>query len=181
MKLSQLNFFEKAICILTAGILLSSSGFAGEKLEISGTFTGTDIPDGWAPNKPNSWDDAGSVRLAKVLGIDKNSLQLNSDKKKMHVFTRKAFPVTKGNVVVLKAMVKGQGNVFLGLYAYPGGWQLGKEIKTSKEWTEVVSEIEISTDKIKDVRIVVGAVPGASVEIMDLTASIESGEQERSK
>ena len=173
------SFLGKTTGILSVAVLLAMGAFAEEKLEISGAFAGTDIPDGWAANKPNSWDDEGTVKIIKVPDIDKNALHLKSQKKKMHLFTRKDFPVEKGNVIVLKAMVKGQGNAFLGVYAYPAGWQLGKEIKTSGEWNEVVTEIEIFTDKIKNVRIVAGAVPGASVEIMDLTATVKTKEEKK--
>lgn len=173
------SFLGKAAWILSGVLLLVMGAFAEEKLEINGTFAGTDFPEGWVANKPNSWDETGTVKIIKVPDIEKSALQLQSQKKKMHLCTRQDFPVEKGNVVVLKAIVKGQGNVFLGLYAYPAGSQLGKEIKTSEEWTEVVTEIEIYTDKIKNVRIVAGVVPGASVEIMELTASVKTREEKK--
>ncbi len=86
------NFLGKTTGILSVATLLAMGAFAEEKLEIGGAFAGTDIPDGWAANKPNSWDDAGTVKIIKVPDIDKNALQLKSQKKKMHLLTRKDFP-----------------------------------------------------------------------------------------
>jgi len=156
-------------------LALSGAALAGEALEINGVFAGEGHPKGWSPNKPGYWDDEGKVALNKIPDTEKTALQLTSQSKKMHLFT-KQFPVAKGDKVVVKALVKGKGAGSLGAYTYPGGGWVNKEFKATAEWTEFVAELSFP-EKVENVCVVIGITPGSSVEFMDVKAEIVKQEQ----
>jgi hypothetical protein len=173
MKSKVFGMYGKTLVLLGISAVLGGSIMAAP-MEFNGAFKGTNIPDGWAQNKPNSWDSEGKISLTTVPDIEKTSVALVSKSKKMHLYTKKAFNVVKGDVVELKVMVRGKGNGLIGLYFYPAGGLMPKGIKFSEEWTEVTVKFTISTNKIKNIRIVFGVQAGSSAEFMDITGKIIS-------
>lgn len=165
-------YHEMKLGIITAAIC-SATGLFAETLQINGAFNGSTVPDGWNVNKPKLWDSEGALTIQKIDEIEKNTILMTSRTKQMQLYTAKAFPVQKGDTVIVKGIVKGDGNGVFGIYNYPAGWASRNEFKGSGEWKEVVAKFAITTSKTKEVRIMVGVLPKSSIFFMDLTAEIE--------
>ena len=163
-----MKFFK--VLTLAAFSLLASGLAAGEMLAINGDFNGAPIPEGWNQNRPNNWDSAGTFKVSKVEELEKNSVLLGSKTKKMHLYTKKGFKVANGDSVVLKAMVKGKGTGRMGTYCYPQGTLNAQGFKLKEEWQEVSVTINITSSKITEVRFLIAADAGSTVEYVNLTA-----------
>jgi hypothetical protein len=171
-------------------VLCSLSGLlsAGEKLDIKGSFNSelkNGFPEGWVPNKPSWWDEAGTLALKKIPGTEKKALQITSQTKPMVLmYWNKKWPVADGDTCVIKAIAKGKGSMELGLYYYPGSGLLKKGFDVADEWTEYTAEILIpkasgntANPVISEVVINLEASPGSSVEFADVTAEIRKTEE----
>ncbi len=156
----------------------SLASFAAENvLDVNGAFKGAPIPTGWAQNKPNSWDAEGKFEIKQIPDIEKTAVSFESASKKMHLYTRTGIKVSKGDVITVKFMARGKGNGMVGVYNYPMGTLSAKGFKVSEDWTEITEKFVISTDKIKEVRLVIGLQNGGKVEIMDLSAKQTTAEK----
>ncbi|MBO4303705.1 MAG: hypothetical protein J6A21_03900 [Lentisphaeria bacterium] len=154
------------------------TAFAAEKvLDINGAFKGAPIPTGWAQNKPNSWDAEGKFEIKQIPDIEKTFVSFESASKKMHLYTRTGIKVSKGDVITVKFMARGKGNGVVGMYNYPMGTLTPKGFKVSEDWTEITEKFVIPSDRIKEVRLVIGLQSGGKVEIMDLSAKQTTAEK----
>ena len=167
--------------LMVAAAIFSLNGLlsAGEALDIKGSFTESKRPDGipvgWESNKPLYWEDTANVSLKKIPDTEKNALQVTSQTKAIHLYS-KCWPIATGDKCIIKAMVKGKGKGGLGVYSYPGGSMPGyKEFTATEEWTEFIVEIIIpkrSPKEINEIAVVITVSPGASIEFSDVTAEI---------
>ena len=162
----------KACLFAVATLVCSVALSAGRALDVNGAFAGDGCPKGWAANKPGHWDEAGTLSLSKVPGLEKNAVRLVSQSKGMHLYTRQ-FPLAAAEKVVLRAIVRGKGAGSLGVYTYPGAGMAEKEFKATEDWTEFVAEL---SPKATAICVVITASLGSSVEFVDLTAEIEKEE-----
>ncbi|MFA6177216.1 MAG: hypothetical protein WC765_11630, partial [Phycisphaerae bacterium] len=176
--------------LLLLATMFSLNGFlpAGEVLDIKGSFRSEQkngFPEGWVPNKPAWWDEAGTLALKKIPGTEKKALQITSQTKAMVLmYWNKKWPVTPGDTCVIKAIAKGKGSVELGLYYYPGSGLLKKGFDVADEWTEYSAEIIIpkasgyaANPVISEVVINLEVTPGSSVELADVTAEIRKKDE----
>lgn len=165
----------KSFAIAACGLFFSAVLSAAE-VDINGAFAGKGaMPDGWRANRPNLWDPEGSLKMNKVPDIEKVSVQITSVKKKMNLYSAKAIPVQKGNIVEIKGMVKGKGKGSFGVYMYPMGSANYKGFSATDEWTEFTAKLDITNGKVKEVRVVLAVGPGSSVEFMNISASVLDG------
>ena len=148
--------------------LAAAAAFAAE-IDVNGGFAGTGKPDGWNQNKPNMWDPEGKLTMTKVEDIGKTSVKLTSKTRKMHLYNKTAIPVQKGDAIEIRGLVKGQGKGVFGAYMYPMGWASTKGFNATDEWTEFVAKVDITTEKVKEVRVLVGVEPQGDVEFMNIT------------
>ena len=148
---------------------LATMALVAAEIDVNGAFAGTGKPDGWNANKPNMWDPEGALAMTKVEDIGKTSVKLTSKTKKMHLYNKTAIPVQKGDSIEIRGLVKGQGKGVFGAYMYPMGWASAKGFTASDEWTEFVAKLDITTVKVKEIRVLVGVEPGADVEFMNIT------------
>ena len=163
----------KSVVTIAAFTFAAFTAFAAETvLDINGAFKGAPIPTGWAQNKPGNWDKDGKFTIKQIPEIEKTALAFESQGKKMHLYTRTGIKVKKGDTIEVKFMAKGKGNGFVGLYNYPAGSLNGQGFKVSEDWAEITKKYVISSDKIKEVRIVFGLQTGGSVEYMDFSAKL---------
>ena len=172
---------KKMQMLMTVAVMFSLSGFlsAGEMLDIKGDFSESKRADGipvrWESNKPGYWEDTAKVSLKKIPDTEKNALQVTSQTKAIHLYS-KCWPIATGDKCIIKAMVKGKGKGGLGVYSYPGGGMPGyKEFTATEEWTEFIVEIIIpkrSPKEINEIAVVITVSPGASIEFSDVTAEI---------
>ena len=163
----------KTLLTVAAFAFAAFTAFAAETvLDINGAFKGAPIPTGWAQNRPGNWDKDGKFTIKQIPEIEKTALAFESQGKKMHLYTRQGIKVKKGDTIEVKFMAKGKGNGFVGLYNYPAGSLNGQGFKVSEDWAEITKKYVISSDKIKEVRIVFGLQTGGSVEYMDFSAKL---------
>ena len=173
---------KKMQILMVAAVIFSLNGLlsAGEALDIKGSFTASQRPDGipvgWESNKPGYWEDTANVSLKKIPDTEKNALQVTSQTKAIHLYSNKRWPIATGDKCIIKAMVKGKGKGGLGVYSYPGAGMPGyKEFTATEEWTEFIVEIIIpkrSPEEINEIAVVITVSPGASIEFSDVTAEI---------
>jgi len=165
------------LCVVGAVIFaLSGAVFAGESLDVNGTFAGAKgWPNGWHPNAPAYWEE-GALVLTKVPDTKKNALQLTSKSKEIHIYNSicqdTRFLVSKGDKIIFKSLVKGKGTGAIGVYAYPAGSVIKKDFKATEKWTEFATELSIS-GKVKSISVIIAVSVGSSVKFMDLTVEIE--------
>jgi hypothetical protein len=165
--------------------IFSLNGFlsAGEALEIQGDFAVSKRPDGiplgWEKNAPGYWEDTAKVSLNKIPNTEKYALQISSQTKAIHLYT-KDFVIATGDKCIIKGMVKGKGMGQFGLYFYPGISWLNKGFQATEEWTEFVAELTIhkANPEIDKIRIVLSVGSGASIEFSDIKAEIVKKTQE---
>lgn len=174
---------KKTQMLIMAAAIFSLNGFlsAGESLDIKGGF-GPELKDGfpvgWLPNKPWTWDDAGTVVLNQVEGTEKYALQVTSQTKEMYLYFEKQWPIAAGDRCVVRAMVRGKGTGKLGVFYYfqdaPGNGMFKKEFQATEEWTEFVAEATMPkvNPAIEKIRVTITVSPGASIEFSDVTAEI---------
>lgn len=156
---------------LTASAILAASAFAGEKVEVNGDFKGSPSPTGWNQNRPNNWDSAGTFKVAPIAELEKNSVLMASKTKKMHLYAKQAIKVASGDALIIKAMAKGKGMGRMGVYCYPQGSLNAQGFKVAEDWQEKSVTINITSSKIKEVRVLIAADPGSTVEYVNLTVT----------
>ncbi|MFA6175853.1 MAG: DUF4838 domain-containing protein [Phycisphaerae bacterium] len=152
------------------------------KMDIKGDFTEIKpdgFPAGWVPNRPNSWDEAGTVSVEKVADIGKNALHVTSQTKAMHIYNNlpsKRWPISAGDTCHIKAMVKGSGMGSLGVYYYSGGQHKNVIFSASGKWREINADIVMPMNaKLTEMCAVLAISSGASIEFMDVSAEIVKG------
>ena len=164
------------ILALASALTLSLGGAltaqAQQALDVNGAFAGEGLPTGWAPNRPGYWDDSGTVVLTEVSDLEKNSVRLTSVSRAMSLYTSAwQFAVSAGDKVVVRCLMRGEGAGSLGVYYYPAGGWLKKEVPVFADWSEYAAELTIP-EKVTDIRVVIGVPPRASTEFLDLAVEI---------
>jgi hypothetical protein len=174
-----MNRKQRRILILIVA-MFSLNGFlsAGEILDINGSFSVSNrkdgIPVGWEANGPTYWDDAATVALNLIEGKDGQALQITTPSKAIHLYSNGIWPISTGDQCVIKAMIKGKGEGALGIYVYPGCGLVQKTFQATEEWTEFAAKVTVPkvTPAIGEMRVVIVASPGSSVEFLNVTAEI---------
>jgi hypothetical protein len=149
----------------------------GKYLEIKGKF-GSELkdglPEGWIPNKPGYWDAEGTISLKNIDGTKINSLHVTSQTKAVRLYYNKHWAIVKGDRCVVRALAKGKGGVDLGVYYHQASRSLIKGFAVTEEWSEYNADITIpeANPEISEIVVVIGASPGAMVELAEVTATI---------
>lgn len=157
-----------AVALWAAG---GTAVYADEPLEINGAFVGQGLPTGWGPNKPGYWDDSGKVALTYIPDLEKTAVRLTSATRAMSMYCTRRFAVAAGDKVMLKALLRGEGAGSLGVYFYPAGGWLKKEFPASADWSEIAAEFTLG-EEVSHISVVIGIPPCASVEFLDVAATV---------